>query len=54
MVSPVTRGKRYAFLPFLYDEEAARLRLTNNAHLADDVPTYRDPEIEFDPTSSAQ
>ncbi len=26
---PVTRGKRYAFLPFLYDEAAARLREEN-------------------------
>jgi predicted 2-oxoglutarate/Fe(II)-dependent dioxygenase YbiX len=23
---PVTRGRRYAFLPFLYDEAAARIR----------------------------
>ncbi len=28
-VRPVTRGKRYAFLPFLYDEAAARLREQN-------------------------
>jgi peroxiredoxin/predicted 2-oxoglutarate/Fe(II)-dependent dioxygenase YbiX len=28
-VSPVTRGKRYAFLPFLYDDAAARLRQEN-------------------------
>jgi peroxiredoxin/predicted 2-oxoglutarate/Fe(II)-dependent dioxygenase YbiX len=26
---PVTRGRRYAFLPFLYDEEAARVRGRN-------------------------
>lgn len=26
MVSKVTRGKRYAFLPFVYDEEGARMR----------------------------
>lgn len=31
-VSKVTRGRRYAFLPFLYDEEAARIR-KENAHL---------------------
>jgi hypothetical protein len=30
---PVTAGRRYAFLPFLYDEAAARLRLANNPHL---------------------
>ncbi|MBX9746354.1 MAG: 2OG-Fe(II) oxygenase [Hyphomonadaceae bacterium] len=27
---PVTRGKRYAFLPFLYDEDAAKVRAANN------------------------
>lgn len=29
--TPVTQGKRYAFLPFLYDEEAAKVR-EQNAH----------------------
>jgi predicted 2-oxoglutarate/Fe(II)-dependent dioxygenase YbiX/peroxiredoxin len=46
MVSPVTKGKRYAFLPFLYDDEAARIRLENNKFLGDEVPAYRDPDIE--------
>jgi len=32
-VSTVTRGRRYAFLPFLYDEEAAKIREANNAFL---------------------
>jgi peroxiredoxin len=32
-VTPVTRGKRYAFLAFLYGEEDARKRETNNARL---------------------
>jgi predicted 2-oxoglutarate/Fe(II)-dependent dioxygenase YbiX len=45
-VSPVTKGKRYAFLPFLYDDEAARIRIENNKYLGADVPVYRDPEIE--------
>jgi predicted 2-oxoglutarate/Fe(II)-dependent dioxygenase YbiX len=27
--TPVTRGRRYAFLPFFYDEEGAQTRLTN-------------------------
>ena len=31
--TPVTRGRRYAFLPFLYDEAAARIRQTNAAAL---------------------
>ncbi|MBP0494325.1 2OG-Fe(II) oxygenase [Pararoseomonas indoligenes] len=30
----VTRGRRYATLPFLYDEEAARIRAENRAFLA--------------------
>lgn len=29
-VSPVTKGRRYAFLPFLYDDEAAKLREANS------------------------
>ena len=32
-VSQVTRGKRYAFLPFLYDDAAARIREENAAFL---------------------
>jgi predicted 2-oxoglutarate/Fe(II)-dependent dioxygenase YbiX len=31
--TPVTRGRRYAFLPFLYDEEGERIRLENKAFL---------------------
>ena len=41
---PVTSGRRYAFLPFLYDEAAARVRLANNAHLGDGVGAYRPDE----------
>ena len=32
-VPPVTRGKRYAFLPFLYDDPAAAIRERNRTHL---------------------
>ncbi|HEY4136043.1 MAG TPA: 2OG-Fe(II) oxygenase [Alphaproteobacteria bacterium] len=32
---PVTRGKRYAFLPFLYDDAAAAVRDENRRFLAD-------------------
>jgi len=32
--TPVTAGRRYAFLPFLYDEAGERLRDANRAHLA--------------------
>ena len=39
--TPVTRGKRFAFLPFLYDEEGARVREANNAHLGEGVGAYR-------------
>src|SRR5215208_4582634 len=38
-VSKVMRGRRYAFLPFLYDEEAARIREQNNAFLGEGVGT---------------
>jgi predicted 2-oxoglutarate/Fe(II)-dependent dioxygenase YbiX len=39
-VSKVTRGRRYAFLPFLYDDEAAKIRAANNEFLGDDVASY--------------
>lgn len=38
---PVTAGVRYAFLPFLYDEAAARVREANNAKLGEGVGAYR-------------
>ena len=37
----VTNGRRYAFLPFLYDDAAANIREQNNKFLSDDVTTYR-------------
>jgi peroxiredoxin/predicted 2-oxoglutarate/Fe(II)-dependent dioxygenase YbiX len=40
-VSKVTRGRRYAFLPFLYDHEAARIREANTEFLGDGLDTYR-------------
>lgn len=40
-VTPVTRGRRFAFLPFLYDEAAAKLREENNPHLSPEVSAYR-------------
>jgi predicted 2-oxoglutarate/Fe(II)-dependent dioxygenase YbiX len=40
-VSKVRRGRRYAFLPFLYDEAAAKLREANNAFLGEGVGAYR-------------
>lgn len=40
-VSEVTSGKRYAFLPFLYNEDAAAIRNANNAKLGEGVDVYR-------------
>jgi predicted 2-oxoglutarate/Fe(II)-dependent dioxygenase YbiX/peroxiredoxin len=40
-VSKVTSGRRYAFLPFLYDDEAAKIRAANNAFLGEGVGTYQ-------------
>lgn len=44
-VSPVTAGRRYAFLPFLYDEASARIRETNNAFLGEGVVSYASGKI---------
>jgi len=40
-VSPVTAGRRLAFLPFLYDDAAAKVRAANNAHLGEGVSAYK-------------
>lgn len=40
-VSTVSRGRRYAFLPFLYDDAAARIREANNQFLDPSVGTYK-------------
>jgi peroxiredoxin/predicted 2-oxoglutarate/Fe(II)-dependent dioxygenase YbiX len=40
-VSRVTKGRRFAFLPFLYDDAAARIREANNAHLGEGVGNYQ-------------
>jgi predicted 2-oxoglutarate/Fe(II)-dependent dioxygenase YbiX/peroxiredoxin len=45
-VSKVTRGRRYAFLPFLYDDEAAAIREANNRFLGEGVGAYKQPETE--------
>jgi len=36
--TPVTQGRRYAFLPFLYDDAAAQIRQENQRFVAGDVP----------------
>jgi predicted 2-oxoglutarate/Fe(II)-dependent dioxygenase YbiX/peroxiredoxin len=38
--TPVTKGMRYAFLPFLYDDAAAEIREANNAFLGHGVGPY--------------
>jgi predicted 2-oxoglutarate/Fe(II)-dependent dioxygenase YbiX len=35
--TPVTKGRRYAFLPFLYDDAAAQVRERNRQYLSDEV-----------------
>lgn len=40
-VSKVTKGRRYAFLPFLYDDEAARIREHNARHVGENGADYR-------------
>ena len=40
-VSAVSRGRRYAFLPFLYDDAAAKIRAANNQFLDPSVGAYR-------------
>ena len=39
--TPVTSGERFAYLPFLYDEEGARLREANNPYLGEGTTSYR-------------
>ena len=45
-VTPVRRGRRLAFLPFLYDDAAAKLREANNAYLADGLGPYRPQDLD--------
>lgn len=39
--TPVTAGRRFAFLPFLYNEDGAQIREANNAHLGEGLAPYR-------------
>lgn len=48
---PVTRGRRFAFLPFFYDDEGARLRERNLAFVTPDLRGYRSG-IERDESAS--
>jgi predicted 2-oxoglutarate/Fe(II)-dependent dioxygenase YbiX/peroxiredoxin len=40
MVDPITAGRRFAFLPFLYDEAAAKDREARNAELGEELAPY--------------
>jgi predicted 2-oxoglutarate/Fe(II)-dependent dioxygenase YbiX/peroxiredoxin len=40
-ISTVRRGRRFAFLPFLYDDAAAKLREANNEFLGRGINEYR-------------
>lgn len=40
MVDPITTGRRFAFLPFLYDEAAAKAREARNAELGEELSPY--------------
>jgi len=50
-VEKMTAGRRYVFVPFLYDEEAARQREANNAFLSDNISAYQSNETKPDPAS---
>ena len=53
-VTPMTRGRRYVFLPFFYDESAAALRERNNDLLGDQVEPYQTAlEGQADPDAGA-
>ena len=39
--TPVTSGRRFCFLPFLYDEDGARIREENNPYLGEGLGEYR-------------
>lgn len=50
--TPVTAGRRYAFLPFLYDEAGARQREANNGFLGEGVGAYRAAVSAAEPAPS--
>lgn len=44
--TPVTQGRRYAYLPFLYDDEAAKIRQDNQKFLEINSHRYEDRKSE--------
>jgi len=51
--TPVHRGKRYCYLPFLYDEAGARLRKENEKYLDQRVLAADEKTVIFDPTKQS-
>lgn len=47
-VRPVTRGQRFVFVPFLYDEAAATIRTANNEYLGEGIEPYDADRISDD------
>lgn len=52
--TPVLRGKRYCYLPFLYDEEGARLRKANEKYLDQRVLGADGKTVLFDPAQNTK
>ncbi|HKY94150.1 MAG TPA: 2OG-Fe(II) oxygenase [Kiloniellales bacterium] len=52
--TPVTRGKRYCYLPFLYDEEGARIRRENEKYLDGRVLAADEKTVLYDPAQKAK
>jgi peroxiredoxin len=52
-VTPMTRGRRYVFVPFLYGEEDAARRSANNARLASGEALYTGERDRLFPTAAA-
>jgi len=46
-VTPITRGRRFAFLPFLYGEADAALRQSNNARLDTSSARYNGDDLLY-------
>jgi len=47
-VTPITKGKRYALLPFLYGEAESKMRLENNARLHQgEIPYKADQDLLY-------
>ncbi len=53
-VAPITRGERFAYLPFLYDDAAAKVREENAKHLDEKVGGYRDARSVEEPMPAVE